>query len=188
MFLVSKTSLCDLFFQAVLEAELCCLFRALGSIHRTPWCSSVGRSVRWTEKTPLPPSCSAVLRPTTVRSVKDSIILFLSHMDSDFTDEKKNLGRNKRQLCQTSAGSASTLVCSCMCLLSGTQQQVSCEVKVVNLQNAANISNGFTYKSELTPVISEVSPRRGGTAGGTRLTITGSSFRWGTVLQILLIK
>uniref|UniRef100_A0A3P9KTK4 Polycystic kidney and hepatic disease 1 (autosomal recessive)-like 1 n=1 Tax=Oryzias latipes TaxID=8090 RepID=A0A3P9KTK4_ORYLA len=53
---------------------------------------------------------------------------------------------------------------------------MSCNVTVVNPQNAVNMSNGFTYKSELTPVISEVSPRRGGTAGGTRLTITGSGF------------
>lgn len=50
-------------------------------------------------------------------------------------------------------------------------------VAVVNQLDAVNISNGYTYKSELTPVITEVSPRRGGTAGGTRLTISGSGFR-----------
>ncbi|XP_053190049.1 fibrocystin-L-like [Scomber japonicus] len=58
----------------------------------------------------------------------------------------------------------------------GTESQVSCLVAVINQLDAVNISNGFTYKSQLTPVITEVSPRRGGTAGGTRLTITGSGF------------
>ncbi|XP_044027924.1 LOW QUALITY PROTEIN: PKHD1 like 1, tandem duplicate 1 [Siniperca chuatsi] len=58
----------------------------------------------------------------------------------------------------------------------GTQSEVSCVVAVFNQLDAINISNGFTYKSQLTPVITEVYPRRGGTAGGTRLTITGSGF------------
>ncbi|KAF7655004.1 hypothetical protein LDENG_00062160 [Lucifuga dentata] len=57
-----------------------------------------------------------------------------------------------------------------------TQPEVSCEVAVINQLYAVNISSGFTYKSLLTPVITDVSPRRGGTAGGTRLTITGSGF------------
>lgn len=61
--------------------------------------------------------------------------------------------------------------------LSDTQAEVSCVVAVINRLDAVNISNGFTYKSQLTPVISDVSPRRGGTAGGTRLTISGSGFR-----------
>lgn len=50
-------------------------------------------------------------------------------------------------------------------------------VAVVNQLEAVNISDGFTYKSQLTPVIGEVVPHRGGTAGGTRLTISGSGFR-----------
>ncbi|XP_075907773.1 fibrocystin-L-like [Nelusetta ayraudi] len=57
-----------------------------------------------------------------------------------------------------------------------TQSEVSCTVEVSNQLDAVNISSGFTYKSQLTPVISEVSPRRGGTAGGTTLTIQGSGF------------
>ncbi|XP_033493349.2 PKHD1 like 1, tandem duplicate 1 [Epinephelus lanceolatus] len=57
-----------------------------------------------------------------------------------------------------------------------TQSVVSCVVAVNNQMDSVNISNGYTYKSQLTPVITEVSPRRGGTAGGTRLTITGSGF------------
>nr|XP_046273956.1 PKHD1 like 1, tandem duplicate 1 [Scatophagus argus] len=57
-----------------------------------------------------------------------------------------------------------------------TQSELSCVVAVHNQLDAVDISNGFTYKSQLTPVISDVSPRRGGTAGGTRLTIAGSGF------------
>ncbi|XP_066572050.1 PKHD1 like 1, tandem duplicate 1 isoform X2 [Amia ocellicauda] len=58
----------------------------------------------------------------------------------------------------------------------GTGTQQDCTVKVMNGQESVNVSNGFSYKLSLTPVITEVSPRRGGTAGGTRLTITGSNF------------
>ncbi|XP_050924319.1 LOW QUALITY PROTEIN: PKHD1 like 1, tandem duplicate 1 [Lates calcarifer] len=61
-------------------------------------------------------------------------------------------------------------------LNNSTESELSCVVAVINQLDAVNISNGFTYKSQLTPVITEVSPRRGGTAGGTRLTITGSGF------------
>lgn len=64
------------------------------------------------------------------------------------------------------------------CILAGTQSEVSCIVAVINPHDAVNVSNGFTYRSQLTPVITQVSPRRGGTAGGTRLTITGSGFRY----------
>lgn len=61
--------------------------------------------------------------------------------------------------------------------MSGSEPEVSCTVLVSNPLDAVNISGGFTYKTELTPVITDVSPRRGGTAGGTTLTIQGSGFR-----------
>ncbi|KAM8840499.1 PKHD1 like 1, tandem duplicate 1 isoform 3-T3 [Spinachia spinachia] len=57
-----------------------------------------------------------------------------------------------------------------------SQPELSCVVAVSNQLEAVNISDGYAYKSQLTPVITEVSPRRGGTAGGTRLTISGSAF------------
>lgn len=75
----------------------------------------------------------------------------------------------------------SVCVCDCVCvscILAGTQSEVSCLVAIINPHDAVNVSNGFTYKSQLTPVITQVSPRRGGTAGGTQLTITGSGFRY----------
>ncbi|KAM4688908.1 fibrocystin-L [Discoglossus pictus] len=50
----------------------------------------------------------------------------------------------------------------------------SCNVHVINGNDAVQMDNAFFYDSALTPVISDVSPKRGGTAGGTKLTITGS--------------
>ncbi|XP_071944841.1 fibrocystin-L-like [Antedon mediterranea] len=41
----------------------------------------------------------------------------------------------------------------------------------------ATLSNAFTYKSSLTATINSVKPTRGGTGGGTDLTITGTRFR-----------
>ncbi|XP_069813288.1 fibrocystin-L-like isoform X2 [Dendropsophus ebraccatus] len=52
----------------------------------------------------------------------------------------------------------------------------SCNVIVKNGDYSAQMNNSFTYSSALTPVIYDVTPKRGGTAGGTRLTITGSQF------------
>ncbi|XP_040210792.1 fibrocystin-L-like [Rana temporaria] len=51
-----------------------------------------------------------------------------------------------------------------------------CNVGVINANNAVWINNSFTYSTALTPLIYDVTPKRGGTAGGTRLTITGSLF------------
>ncbi|XP_016299954.1 fibrocystin-L-like [Sinocyclocheilus anshuiensis] len=58
----------------------------------------------------------------------------------------------------------------------GTEAEQACTVIVMNGGDAVNLTNSYTYRSSLTPVITDVTPRRGGTAGGTRLTITGSGF------------
>ena len=34
----------------------------------------------------------------------------------------------------------------------------------------------LTYSEEITPVVDDVNPRRGGTGGGTDITITGRNF------------
>ncbi|TRY58767.1 hypothetical protein DNTS_034596, partial [Danionella cerebrum] len=58
-----------------------------------------------------------------------------------------------------------------------SEAQQQCTVVVVNVNGfKVNLTNGYTYRSSLTAVISNVTPRRGGTAGGTRLTVTGSGF------------
>jgi len=36
--------------------------------------------------------------------------------------------------------------------------------------------NGFAYDPDLTPEITCVNPKRGGTGGGTTVTITGNKF------------
>uniref|UniRef100_W5KUJ5 PKHD1 like 1, tandem duplicate 2 n=1 Tax=Astyanax mexicanus TaxID=7994 RepID=W5KUJ5_ASTMX len=64
----------------------------------------------------------------------------------------------------------------------GSQTALACQVLVLNINGSANMSNGYTYRSSLTPNITDVSPRRGGTAGGTVLTITGSGFSAGNVI------
>lgn len=70
-----------------------------------------------------------------------------------------------------------------MCMvLTGTQAELSCTVVVLNSYGSANLTNSYTYKSSLTPVITDVSPRRGGTAGGTLLTVTGRGFRSGIII------
>ncbi|XP_056106662.1 fibrocystin-L-like [Rhinichthys klamathensis goyatoka] len=58
----------------------------------------------------------------------------------------------------------------------GIEAERACTVIVMNGGDTVNLTNSYTYRSSLTPVITTVSPRRGGTAGGTRLTITGSGF------------
>ncbi|XP_068614929.1 fibrocystin-L-like, partial [Brachionichthys hirsutus] len=58
----------------------------------------------------------------------------------------------------------------------GSQSELSCVVAVINPLDTVNMPNGYTYKTQLTPVITDVSPRRGGTAGGTWLTIRGYGF------------
>ncbi|KAI7798957.1 putative fibrocystin-L, partial [Triplophysa rosa] len=62
----------------------------------------------------------------------------------------------------------------------GNETEQVCMVSVMNGNDTVSITAGYTYRSSLTPVITDVTPRRGGTAGGTRLTITGSGFRANT--------
>ncbi|KAA0710209.1 Fibrocystin-L Polycystic kidney and hepatic disease 1-like protein 1 [Triplophysa tibetana] len=62
----------------------------------------------------------------------------------------------------------------------GNETEQVCMVSVTNGNDTVSITTGYTYRSSLTPVITDVTPRRGGTAGGTRLTITGSGFSTNT--------
>ncbi|XP_075126263.1 fibrocystin-L-like [Leptodactylus fuscus] len=71
--------------------------------------------------------------------------------------------------------SASFLYCATP-MRNDTTSSQSCNVMVINGGTNVQIINSFTYSSAFTPVISDVTPKRGGTAGGTRLTITGSQF------------
>ncbi|KAK3879633.1 hypothetical protein Pcinc_015818 [Petrolisthes cinctipes] len=58
----------------------------------------------------------------------------------------------------------------------GSNSQV-CDVTVTNPDGSeATLSSGFTYDAALTPAVTSVTPTRGGTAGGTSITITGTGF------------
>lgn len=69
--------------------------------------------------------------------------------------------------------------------LAGSEAERACTVIVMNGGDTVNLTNSYTYRSSLTPVITNVSPRRGGTAGGSRLTITGTGFRCRTDQNIV---
>jgi len=51
----------------------------------------------------------------------------------------------------------------------------TCEVIVCNGESVSEAME-YVYSSDLTPVITSVSPREGGTGGGTEITITGTGF------------
>ncbi|GCB83006.1 hypothetical protein scyTo_0024036, partial [Scyliorhinus torazame] len=74
-----------------------------------------------------------------------------------------------------SASDSSTLSCQ-VPLNNGTEPQLTCNVQVVNGKDSSQLPDSFTYRSALTPVIANINPHRGGTAGGTKLTITGTGF------------
>uniref|UniRef100_A0A3P8VH65 PKHD1 like 1, tandem duplicate 2 n=1 Tax=Cynoglossus semilaevis TaxID=244447 RepID=A0A3P8VH65_CYNSE len=85
------------------------------------------------------------------------------------------------QECEVDRNTSTSSELHCMSPVNNSSEsELSCVVSVVNQLDSVTLSNGFTYRSALTPVISEVSPRRGGTAGGTRLTISGSGFSTNT--------
>jgi hypothetical protein len=44
------------------------------------------------------------------------------------------------------------------------------------LENSLFVTSSFDYKSSVTPSITSSSPLRGGTGGGTLVTITGTGF------------
>ncbi|XP_023386544.1 fibrocystin-L-like, partial [Pteropus vampyrus] len=58
----------------------------------------------------------------------------------------------------------------------GEGPEQACDVSVVNGKDLSQSKTPFTYSMSLTSLITEISPKRGSTAGGTRLTIMGSGF------------
>lgn len=61
-----------------------------------------------------------------------------------------------------------------MCVCSISDQTCTVDITVNGLTKS--LSNSYTYNSALTPSISGVDPSRGGTGGGTTITVTGSGF------------
>ncbi|XP_066939677.1 fibrocystin-L-like [Macrobrachium rosenbergii] len=67
------------------------------------------------------------------------------------------------------------------CLVPSRKQDgsptLSCDVTVSNPGGGtATLAGGFTYDASITPAVTAISPVRGGTAGGTTLTINGTGF------------
>ena len=58
----------------------------------------------------------------------------------------------------------------------GSGGSQSCDIRVTSRGVTKVLAGGYTYRDDLTPVISLVQPQRGGSAGGTHITITGSGF------------
>lgn len=72
---------------------------------------------------------------------------------------------------------SSSPLTSILCTAPPRSENTVCDVEVINPNNLTVVlQSGFSYRNSLTPSISSVSPARGGTAGGTTLTITGSGF------------
>ncbi|XP_074660960.1 fibrocystin-L-like [Tubulanus polymorphus] len=72
-----------------------------------------------------------------------------------------------------------TLTTTLVTCLSPTNQgsgDVNCDVSVKSGALRVNTTNKFTYSDSKTPTLAAVSPLRGGTGGGTTLTITGQGF------------
>ena len=59
---------------------------------------------------------------------------------------------------------------------SGTEASLACDVAVVQASGTVSLASSFTYDASLTPTITSTSPQRGGTGGGTLVTISGSGF------------
>ena len=53
---------------------------------------------------------------------------------------------------------------------------LACDVAVVQDSGTVTLAGSFTYDAALTPTITATSPARGGTGGGTLVTITGTGF------------
>jgi hypothetical protein len=53
---------------------------------------------------------------------------------------------------------------------------LACDVVTTVNGATQTLSGGYIYDQSLTPTITNLNPARGGTGGGTTLTITGTGF------------
>ncbi|XP_068236296.1 fibrocystin-L-like [Palaemon carinicauda] len=73
--------------------------------------------------------------------------------------------------------SSTMLKCLIPSRMQGGSSTMTCDVIVTNPGGGtATLADGFTYDASITPAITAISPIRGGTAGGTTLTINGTGF------------
>ncbi|XP_076438726.1 fibrocystin-L-like isoform X2 [Babylonia areolata] len=80
------------------------------------------------------------------------------------------------QSCAPQAGSVTATQLLCLTPPSSASTLTTCDVDVSVNSVTQTAGSQYTYDPSITPDITGVSPARGGTAGGTLLTITGSGF------------
>ncbi|XP_041477742.1 fibrocystin-L-like isoform X1 [Lytechinus variegatus] len=79
-------------------------------------------------------------------------------------------------LCPITSVTTSSIMCEVPANY-GEGSELECEVRVSLASGSQeNATEVFTYKRSLTPTITSVEPKRGGTAGGTMVTIDGTAF------------
>ena len=82
-------------------------------------------------------------------------------------------------ICENSCNILSSSTTELKCLApsnSGSESILACDIILTQEAGTITKSGLFSYDSSMTPVIQSVSPNRGGTGGGTLLTISGSGF------------
>ena len=60
--------------------------------------------------------------------------------------------------------------------IAAEDDSLQCTVTVESAGSTVSHSEQYTYQSDLTPRVTSINDTRGGTAGGTRLSISGSGF------------
>ncbi|XP_047483519.1 fibrocystin-L-like isoform X2 [Penaeus chinensis] len=84
------------------------------------------------------------------------------------------------QKCDVTSSTFTAITCMTPSNVQGGDEE-ECDVVVRNppfagTPSEATLPKGFVMRAALTPFVSAVSPRRGGTAGGTRVTVVGTGF------------
>ena len=85
----------------------------------------------------------------------------------------------KVMICDNDCQITDSTTTQILCIAPGnnsTDSTLACDVSVVQDSGSTTLSATFTYDASITPTISSASPLRGGTGGGTLITIAGSGF------------
>ena len=61
-------------------------------------------------------------------------------------------------------------------IIFSSEGNLTCSVKLTSNNVTRTLTDAYTYNPALTANVTMVTPARGGTAGGTRLTIEGTGF------------
>ena len=78
--------------------------------------------------------------------------------------------------CEEISTTSSQIVCATPSNANAGNGNVACDVNVTDsvASNVVSLNDGYTYTG--TAQVNSVNPARGGTAGGNRITISGSGF------------